>query len=78
MAGALLQLKPDNRIGAEDALLHQYFDPLPKKLLELPDGKLKSPNLSKSFNVLHITDKYSLFCRTPSIKRPNLHIIGLA
>jgi cyclin-dependent kinase 14 len=38
MACALLQLKPDNRIGAQDALLHQYFAPLPKKLHELPDG----------------------------------------
>lgn len=40
MAGALLQLDPDNRIGAEDALIHTYFAPLPKKLFELPDGEL--------------------------------------
>lgn len=39
MAGALLQLDPDNRIGAEDALTHSYFAPLPKKLFELPDGE---------------------------------------
>lgn len=37
MATALLQLNPDNRIGAEDALRHPYFAPLPKKLYELPD-----------------------------------------
>ncbi|XP_063698670.1 cyclin-dependent kinase 14 [Culicoides brevitarsis] len=37
MAGALLQLDPDNRIGAEEALTHPYFAPLPKKLFELPD-----------------------------------------
>lgn len=38
MAGALLQLNPDDRIGAEDGLSHPYFAPLPKKLYELPDG----------------------------------------
>ncbi|XP_053689996.1 cyclin-dependent kinase 14 isoform X1 [Sabethes cyaneus] len=37
MATALLQLNPDNRISAEDALRHPYFAPLPKKLYELPD-----------------------------------------
>ena len=35
----LLQLNPDERIGAEDALRHRYFSPLPHKLYELPDGK---------------------------------------
>lgn len=40
MASALLQLNPENRIGAEEALKHPYFAPLPKKLYELPDGKL--------------------------------------
>ncbi|XP_049863224.1 cyclin-dependent kinase 14 isoform X2 [Schistocerca gregaria] len=37
MASALLQLNPDNRIGAEDALRHRYFASLPRKLYELPD-----------------------------------------
>lgn len=37
MASAFLQLNPDNRISAEEALRHPYFAPLPKKLYELPD-----------------------------------------
>uniref|UniRef100_A0A0A9Y8F5 cyclin-dependent kinase n=2 Tax=Lygus hesperus TaxID=30085 RepID=A0A0A9Y8F5_LYGHE len=37
IASALLQLDPDRRIGAEDALRHKYFANLPKKLYELPD-----------------------------------------
>ncbi|XP_043483856.1 cyclin-dependent kinase 14 [Leptopilina heterotoma] len=37
MASLLLQLNPDQRIGAEDALRHPYFDCLPRKLYELPD-----------------------------------------
>ncbi|XP_070499366.1 uncharacterized protein Eip63E isoform X1 [Chironomus tepperi] len=37
MASALLQLNPNNRIGAEAALQHPYFNQLPKKLYELPD-----------------------------------------
>lgn len=37
MASAFLQLNPDNRISAEEALRHPYFNPLPKKLYELPD-----------------------------------------
>ncbi|XP_066991675.1 cyclin-dependent kinase 14 isoform X2 [Anabrus simplex] len=37
MASALLQLNPDDRIGAEEALRHRYFAPLPRKLYELPD-----------------------------------------
>lgn len=37
MAAALLQLNPDDRIGAEEALTHRYFASLPKKLYELPD-----------------------------------------
>ncbi|XP_044004175.1 cyclin-dependent kinase 14 isoform X2 [Aphidius gifuensis] len=37
MACALLQLNPDNRIDAEEALKHSYFSTLPKKLYELPD-----------------------------------------
>lgn len=39
MACALLQLNPDNRIDAEEALKHSYFSTLPKKLYELPDGE---------------------------------------
>lgn len=39
MASALLQLDPLKRLGAEEAMSHRYFDGLPKKLLELPDGK---------------------------------------
>lgn len=39
MASAFLQLNPDDRIGAEQALKHSYFSPLPKKLYELPDGE---------------------------------------
>ncbi|KAJ9600829.1 hypothetical protein L9F63_001041, partial [Diploptera punctata] len=30
-------LNPDERIGAEEALRHRYFSPLPRKLYELPD-----------------------------------------
>lgn len=40
MASALLQLNPDDRVGAEDGLQHAYFAQLPKKLYELPDGEL--------------------------------------
>lgn len=39
MATALLQLNPLDRIGADDAMCHAYFNGLPKKLLELPDGR---------------------------------------
>lgn len=39
IASMFLQLNPDNRIGAEDALSHPYFAPLPPKLFELPDGE---------------------------------------
>lgn len=42
MASALLQLNPLHRLGADEAMCHPYFQGLPKKLLELPDGKLKS------------------------------------
>ncbi|XP_023248092.1 cyclin-dependent kinase 14 [Copidosoma floridanum] len=38
MASSLLQLNPDNRIGAHDALHHPYFSSLPIKIYELPDG----------------------------------------
>ncbi|XP_034655598.1 cyclin-dependent kinase 14 isoform X2 [Drosophila subobscura] len=37
IANAFLQLNPEERIGADDALLHPYFAQLPKKLYELPD-----------------------------------------
>lgn len=39
MASSLLQLNPDQRIGAEEALRHPYFASLPRKLYELPDGE---------------------------------------
>lgn len=39
MATALLQLDPQKRLGADEAMVHSYFSGLPKKLLELPDGK---------------------------------------
>lgn len=39
IATLFLQLNPEERMGAEDALNHQYFAPLPRKLFELPDGK---------------------------------------
>lgn len=48
MATALLQLNPEDRIGAEKALEHQYFAALPKKLYELPDGK--------NFNIQFVTE----------------------
>lgn len=38
MASALLQLDPDKRIGAEEALHHAYFATLPEVLYDLPDG----------------------------------------
>lgn len=39
LATALLQLNPDERIGAEDALHHAYFSSLPQELYNLSDGK---------------------------------------
>lgn len=38
IASVFLQLNPEERMGAEDALSHPYFAPLPRKLFELPDG----------------------------------------
>lgn len=38
IATLFLQLNPEQRMGAEDALNHPYFAPLPRKLFELPDG----------------------------------------
>lgn len=38
IATLFLQLNPEERIGAENALNHSYFAPLPRKLFELPDG----------------------------------------
>lgn len=46
MASALLQLNADDRIGAEEALRHRYFSPLPRKLYELPDGEFYFTTLS--------------------------------
>lgn len=39
IANAFLQLNPEQRLGADEALQHPYFAQLPKKLYELPDGK---------------------------------------
>lgn len=39
IASLFLKLNPEERMGAEDALSHPYFTPLPRKLYELPDGK---------------------------------------
>lgn len=39
LATSLLQLNPLRRLGAEEAMVHPYFNELPRKLLELPDGK---------------------------------------
>lgn len=45
IATLFLQLNPEERMGAEDALNHPYFAPLPRKLFELPDGKVKSKTM---------------------------------
>ncbi|KMY97377.1 cyclin-dependent kinase 14 isoform X4 [Drosophila erecta] len=37
IANGFLQLNPEQRLGADDALQHPYFAQLPKKLYELPD-----------------------------------------
>lgn len=39
IASLFLQLNPEERMGAEEALNHPYFAPLPRKLFELPDGR---------------------------------------
>lgn len=41
-----MQLNADDRIGAEEALRHRYFSPLPRKLYELPDGEFYFTTLS--------------------------------
>lgn len=42
IAALFLQLNPDDRVGAEEALQHPYFAPLPPKLFELPDGNFNN------------------------------------
>lgn len=53
MASALLQLNPEDRVGAENGLLHPYFAQLPKKLYELPDGEFKLLELSLTKILMH-------------------------
>lgn len=50
IANAFLQLNPEQRIGAEEALQHPYFAQLPKKLYELPDGRNFKSNLNFKLN----------------------------
>lgn len=54
MASKFLQLNPEERIGAEDALSHPYFAPLPRKLFELPDGKCCQCMTEHSLQSIHI------------------------
>ena len=42
LATSLLQLKPTDRISADDALAHQYFADLPRAVYELQDGEWSS------------------------------------
>lgn len=45
-----LQLNPNNRIGADDALHHKFFASLPQKLYDLPDGEYRT----KTFYFFHL------------------------
>ena len=40
LADQLLQLMPNLRISARVAMRHKYFEDLPQKIYELPDGKI--------------------------------------
>lgn len=39
LAASLLQPDPSRRVSAQDALHHNYFASLPRRLYDLPDGK---------------------------------------
>lgn len=64
MASALLQLNPEDRVGAENGLLHPYFATLPKKLYELPDGELRLFKVRKKSHLLFTKNRnINLHCR---------------
>lgn len=65
MASALLQLNPENRIGADEGLQHPYFAQLPKKLYELPDGEqfiLKYFYVYVNFECVCIDRNINIYC----------------
>jgi hypothetical protein len=55
-----LQLNADDRIGAEEALRHRYFSPLPRKLYELPDGEFCFTTLSYLLTYVTSTRKVEI------------------